>query len=142
MGEQDMTTYTEKPKRGEYDAELADLGTRFIALFIDGIILGVIAGLLTAGVHNAGTFAGFMIGVIYQWYFLTERDGQTPGKRIMGIRVVKVNGEPLQAADVIVRYVGYYINSIAFGIGWFWAAFDPDKQGWHDKLVGTVVVKA
>src|SRR4051812_39083620 len=115
-----MTTYAEKPKRGEYDAELADTGTRFIALVIDGGILGVITGLLVSGMHNAGGFISFAVGVIYQWYFLTQQNGQTPGKRVVGIRVIKVNGAPLQAADVIVRYVGYYINSIAFGIGWFW----------------------
>ena len=139
-----MTTYTDKPKNSAVDFELADLGTRFIALVIDGVIMGVITGLLSAGTGSTsgGSAAGFVIGVIYQWYFLTQQNGQTPGKRLMGIRVVKANGAPLQAADTIIRYVGYYINSIVFGIGWFWAIWDKDKQGWHDKLVATYVVKA
>jgi uncharacterized RDD family membrane protein YckC len=137
-----VTTYTDKPKRDAYDTELADLGTRLIALIIDGVILGVITGLLTAGMHSAGSAAGFLIGVVYQWYFLTQQNGQTPGKRLMGIRVVKVNGAPLQAADVIVRYIGYTVNTVVFGIGWFWAIWDADKQGWHDKMAGTVVIKA
>lgn len=137
-----MTTYSEKPKRDAVDGELADLGTRFIALIIDGFILGLITGLLFAGARNAGGFVGFVVGVIYQWYFLTQQNGQTPGKRIMGIRVIKVSGAPLQAADVIVRYIGYYVNSIVFMLGWIWALFDKDKQGWHDKLAGTVVIKA
>ncbi|MBI1257224.1 MAG: RDD family protein [Chloroflexi bacterium] len=137
-----MATYDDKPKRGVIDFELADLGTRLIALIIDGVILGLITGLLFAGARNAGGFLGFVIGVLYQWYFLTQQNGQTPGKRVMGIRVIKVNGAPLQAADVIVRYIGYYINSIVFGLGWIWALFDKDKQGWHDKLAGTYVVKA
>ncbi len=136
-----MTTY-DKPKRGVVDYELADVGTRFIALFIDGIILGIITGVLTRGGLAVGGFASFIVGVIYYWYFLTQNNGQTPGKRIMGIRVIKVNGEPLQAADVIVRYIGYYINSIVFMLGWIWAFFDKDNQGWHDKLAGTYVVKA
>jgi len=137
-----MTTYSDKPKRGAIDFELADLGTRLIAIIIDGVILGVITGVMTRGGLATGGFAGFVVGVIYQWYFLTQQNGQTLGKRLMGIRVIKVNGEPLQAADVIVRYIGYYINSIVFGIGWFWAIWDKDKQGWHDKLAGTYVVKA
>jgi len=37
----------------------------------------------------------------------------------MGIRVIKVSGEPLQAADVIVRYIGYYINTVIFGSAGF-----------------------
>ena len=136
-----MSTY-EKPKRGVAEYELADTGTRFIALFIDGIILGIITGLLFWGGRGAGEVASFVVGVAYQWYFLTQRDGQTPGKSMMGIRVVKVNGEPLQAADVIVRYIGYYINSIVFMLGWIWALIDADHQGWHDKLAGTYVVRA
>ena len=84
---------------------------------------------------------GFIIGVIYQWYFLTQHNGQTPGKSMMKIRVIKTTGEPLDAATVIVRYVGYYINSIAVMIGWVWALFDSEHQGWHDKLASTYVVR-
>jgi uncharacterized RDD family membrane protein YckC len=43
---------------------------------------------------------------------------------------------------VIVRYIGYYINSFIFMLGWIWAIFDSNKQGWHDKLAGTYVVPA
>ncbi|MEO8393802.1 MAG: RDD family protein [Chloroflexota bacterium] len=137
-----MTTFDDKPKRGAIDFELADLGTRLVALIIDGFILGLITGLLLGVSRDSGGFLGFLIGLAYQWYFLTQQNGQTPGKRIMGIRVIKVSGAPLQAADVIVRYIGYSVNTIVFGLGWFWALFDKDKQGWHDKLAGTYVVKA
>jgi uncharacterized RDD family membrane protein YckC len=124
--------------------EKASLVTRLIALIIDGIILAIIYGLLAAltGRAELGGIASFIVGVIYQWYFLTTQNGQTPGKRVMGIRVVKVNGAPLTAADVIIRYVGYYINSVVVMLGWIWAIFDADKQGWHDKLAGTYVVTA
>ena len=137
-----MTTYADKPKNDFADYELADIGTRFIALFIDGIILGIITGILFAGGRGAGGFASFIVGVIYYWYFLTQQNGQSIGKKVMGIRVVKVNGKPLEAADVIVRYVGYYIDSVVIMLGWIWALFDKDRQAWHDKLAGTVVVKA
>ncbi|HVU12035.1 MAG TPA: RDD family protein [Phototrophicaceae bacterium] len=140
-----MSTYPdpyEKPKRDVASGELADTGTRFVALIIDGIILGIITGVLTRTGLAVGGVASFVVGIIYQWYFLTQNNGQTPGKRVMGIRVVKVNGEPLQAADVIVRYVGYYIDSIVFMIGWLWALIDRDRQCWHDKLAGTFVVRA
>lgn len=124
--------------------EKAGLGTRFIALIIDGIVLGIIYWLLAAltGRGELGGIASFIVGVIYQWYFLTSQNGQTPGKRVMGIRVVKVNGAPLTAADVIIRYIGYYINTAIILLGWIWAIFDANKQGWHDKLAGTYVVIA
>lgn len=137
-----MATYAEKPKRGAADYELADVGTRFVALIIDTMILGFITGVLFWGGREAGGFAGFVVGVLYHWYFLTQQDGQTPGKRWLGIRVIKTNGEPLQAWDVIVRYIGYYINSFVLMLGWVWASFDRDSQGWHDKLAGTYVVRA
>ena len=140
-----MTTYDfdEKPKRSSAaQYELADTGTRLIALIIDGFILGVITGILFAAAKGPGGFGGFIVGILYQWYFLTQQDGQTPGKRMMGIRVVKTNGAPIDAATVIIRYVGYYINSFVFMIGWLWALFNDKHQGWHDLLAGTYVVRA
>ncbi len=140
-----MSTYTqyEKPKRGSIaDYELADVGTRFVALIIDGVILGFITGLLFSSGRGAGGVASFIVGVAYYWYFLTQQDGQTPGKRLMHIRVIKVTGEPLQATDVLVRYIGYYIDTVVFMLGWIWALFDRDNQAWHDKLAGTYVVRA
>lgn len=139
-----MTTYTnyEKPKRGAAEYELADVGTRFIALIIDGIILGIIGGILFSGGRGTGGVIGFIIGVIYQWYFLTQQNGQTLGKRIMGIRVIKTSGEPLTATDAVVRYIGYYIDTVVFMLGWIWALFDGNNQAWHDKLASTYVVRA
>ena len=144
-----MSSYDfEQPKNGRsyvYETEeLAGLGERLIALIIDGVILGIIGGVLFSGLRE-GTLSSiitFLIGITYNWYFLTQQNGQTIGKHVMGIRVVKINDRPLETADVIVRYVGYYINSFLFGLGWIWAAFDNRKQGWHDKLASTLVVKA
>ena len=58
------------------------------------------------------------------------------------MRVVKTTGEPLTFTDVLVRFAGYYINSFVFGLGWIWAFFDSENQGWHDKLAKTYVVRA
>ncbi len=50
-------------------------------------------------------------------------------------------GQAPSTGQLIGRYVGYYVSTIPFGLGLLWVAFDPRKQGWHDKLAGTVVVR-
>lgn len=132
--------YDEKPKRGEY--ELADFGTRFIALAIDTMILGLIGWVVGLIFNMPATYGGFIIGAIYNAYFWTQHEGQTPGKRWLGLRVVKKNGEPMDVVSALVRYIGYYINSFIFGIGWLWPLFNSEQQGWHDLLSGTYVVRA
>lgn len=133
----------EKPKRDVVRGDLADLGTRLVALLIDGFIISVAAGILIPATGRAGGLVWFIFGVAYQWYFLTQQDGQTLGKKFMNIRVVKVDGTPLTAADVIVRCVGYFVNSIlGIPLGFLWAFWDKDRQGWHDKLARTIVVRA
>ncbi len=122
---------------------LANNFIRFVALFIDSILVGIIGGVF--GVNDQwflGGVVGFAVGVGYQWLFLTRNDGQTPGKMVVGIRVIKTDGSAFTFTDALMRYVGYLINSAALGIGWFWAFFDENRQGWHDKLARTYVVRA
>jgi uncharacterized RDD family membrane protein YckC len=131
-------TYEEKPKR-EF-AELAGLGERFIAAIIDGIIVGFITGLFSR-FGGAGFGLTFVITLAYTWYFLTHQNGQTLGKKFMHIRVIKKDGSPIDDATAIVRYIGYYISCLIV-IGILWAFWDDNKQGWHDKVANTLVVKA
>lgn len=66
----------------------------------------------------------------------------TPGKMIFGARVVDAQtGGPLSVGQSIGRYLGYYVAMLPFFLGFFWIGFDPRKQGWHDKLAGTVVIR-
>lgn len=50
-------------------------------------------------------------------------------------------GASLIDSVLIGRYLAYYVSLIPFGLGFIWVAFDGRKQGWHDKLAGTVVVR-
>ncbi len=61
---------------------------------------------------------------------------------MLGIRVIKTDGSMFTFTDALMRYIGYLINSAAFMIGWLWAFYDEDNQGWHDKLARTYVVRA
>ena len=66
----------------------------------------------------------------------------TPGKIAISARIVDAGtgGKP-SARQLIVRYLGYYVSMLPLMAGIVWVAFDPRKQGWHDKLAGTVVVR-
>jgi uncharacterized RDD family membrane protein YckC len=127
---------------GSTQYELADHGTRLVSAIIDGVILGAIQGILS-GAFGAGAGAGIntLVGVIYFWYFWTRSNGQTPGKQVMKLRVIKADGTPMTDADAIVRYVGVIISAAVILLGLFWILIDAEHQGWHDKLAKTYVVK-
>jgi uncharacterized RDD family membrane protein YckC len=124
--------------------ELADIGERFIALIIDTIIVSIVGGIIGAGggsPFGGGGAISFLLGAGYQWYFLTQQYGQTPGKMAMNIRVIKTDGTPISDGDAVIRYIGYLVNSPILMLGWIWAFIDKNNQGWHDKLANTYVVK-
>jgi uncharacterized RDD family membrane protein YckC len=71
------------------------------------------------------------------------RKQATPGKMVISARVVDAaTGEPLTARQALIRYLGYFVSAMPLCMGVVWVAFDSKKQGWHDKLARTVVVRA
>lgn len=125
--------------------EKAGAGKRFLAFIIDAVILGVLNQLVTSiSGQDATTATGLstVIGIAYVIGFWQAWNGQTPGKRVMGVRIVKADGSAFGLVPSILRYVGYFVSAIALGIGYIWILFDKDKQGWHDKIAGTYVVQA
>ncbi len=66
----------------------------------------------------------------------------TPGKMVISAKIVdaKTLGKP-STGQLIVRYIGYFISAFVLGLGFLWVAFDKRKQGWHDKIAGTLVIK-
>jgi len=78
------------------------------------------------------------VAVILFWVYRQA----TPGKMAIHARIVDAKtGEPASKRQLIGRYLGYYVSIIPFCLGLIWVAFDARKQGWHDKLAGTVVVR-
>ncbi len=78
------------------------------------------------------------IAVIVFWIFKSA----TPGKILLDLKIIdaETGGKP-GTAQCIGRYFAYYVSMIPFMLGILWVAFDRRKQGWHDKLAGTLVVK-
>jgi uncharacterized RDD family membrane protein YckC len=78
--------------------------------------------------------------VITVWFW--KKYLGTPGKMILRLRVVDAKtGQALSTPQAIGRYLGYYVSAIPFLLGFFWIGIDKRKQGFHDKLAGTVVVR-
>jgi uncharacterized RDD family membrane protein YckC len=67
----------------------------------------------------------------------------TPGKMVTRTRIVDSDtGEPPSTKQCVVRYLGYFASMLPLFLGFFWVAFDKRKQGWHDKIAGTLVVQS
>lgn len=82
------------------------------------------------------------IFILFGYFVLpTGIFGRTPGKWVAGLRVVDTEGRNPGVAVAIPReMVGRFVATIAAGIGLAWAVFDPKRQGWHDKIAGTLVI--
>ena len=67
--------------------------------------------------------------------------GATPGKIAIAARIVDAQtGQPPSTARLAVRLFAYVVSALALSLGFLWIAFDRRKQGWHDKIAGTVVI--
>lgn len=78
------------------------------------------------------------VAVILFWVYRQA----TPGKMAVSAKIVDATtGEPPSTGQLIGRYLGYYISMIPLFLGIIWVAFDKRKQGWHDKLANTVVIR-
>lgn len=80
---------------------------------------------------------------IYAAYFIYFHGakGQTPGKMLFKLKVIQTNGQDMTYGKSLIRFLGYIVNQFTLLIGFIWAAFDKEKQGLHDKIAGTYVVK-
>jgi uncharacterized RDD family membrane protein YckC len=68
--------------------------------------------------------------------------GATPGQMIFPMRVVDANtGRKPSVGQLVGRLFAYVLSALPLGLGFFWILWDPRRQGWHDKLAGTVVVR-
>lgn len=68
--------------------------------------------------------------------------GRTPGKMLFGLRVIQVSGDPITPGIAFLRWVGYLVSGPLFCLGFLWVAFDSRKQGWHDKIAATLVIRS
>jgi uncharacterized RDD family membrane protein YckC len=125
---------------GAVTSERAGFWVRFGASLVDGILVGIVSVVLDLVLKTAGSGIGFLLTIAYYVYCEGSDRGQTIGKAALGIQVRSSGGGPLGYGRAFVRWVGRIISTIPLLLGYFWMLWDPNKQTWHDKLAGSVVV--
>jgi uncharacterized RDD family membrane protein YckC len=120
---------------------------RFGALFLDGIIVGVVTLIVSFALLAAddsgvlGWLVSIALGAIY--YSVGNGTGATLGKRAFGLRVIKdSDGSVPGLGSGFLRWFISLFSALVLYLGYLWMIWDPKKQTWHDKAAGTVVVKA
>jgi uncharacterized RDD family membrane protein YckC len=79
------------------------------------------------------------VAIVLFWHYKQA----TPGKMVIGARVADAStGNRLSLGRCITRYLAFIIAALPLGLGLIWIAFDRRKQGWHDKITGSVVVRS
>ncbi len=134
--------------------DYAGFWIRFAAWIIDSVIVWIGIAVLSAlslygafygpgyNTESAASFLVFLLGPLY-FVLLTGLRGQTLGKMAVGIRVVGRDGQaPGLGYAALREIVGKFVSGIAFLVGFLWIGWDSRKQGWHDKIAGTHVVRA
>ena len=150
----------QKPQEMIY-GQYAGFVTRLVAFVIDVVIVAVLVIIIGAAIgliatslksihllrsgaltETVASVIAIAIGVVmvvayYIGFWLAA--GQTPGKRIMGVRIVCTDGGRVKLGNVIRRFAGYWLSCILF-LGFLWILVDNQRQAWHDSLSGTIVI--
>lgn len=135
-----------------YPLPLAGLWRRFAAMVYEAMLL--LAVLFVSGFIVVGflppeptpwsraltqLYLLLVAGAYFTWFW--QRGGQTLAMKTWRVRVVRTDGGALDTALAWRRYLLAVIGLVAFGLGFFWALWDRERQFLHDRLAGTRIVK-
>ncbi len=158
-GVQTASATSPQLSRAEVDAlPKAGFWMRVVAAFIDGFIVFFLEFILGSLLAFAGVAAmsdntatggiaivvqlfGFALSFAY-YVFFTGYCGQTPGKMALRIKVICRDGSPIGFGRAAFREIpAKFISGLIFGIGYLMVAFDDQKQGLHDRMANTYVIR-
>ena len=120
---------------------------RFLAYIIDALILGAMTTplLMFLGSTGVGEESGNLMGIIISWMYFAvfeSSDWQgTPGKKALGLVVTDEAGRKISMIRATKRYAAKILGMLFLGVGIFMVAFTARKQGLHDKMLDTFVLK-
>lgn len=108
---------------------------------IDNLLKEVLPEELDLGISGATLFAIITPFVIIFYYVMFwSLTGRTPGKGLLGLRVIQTDGLPPTIGRSFLRLVGYLVSIVVFFLGFLWVLIDDERKGWHDHMAGTWVV--
>jgi len=113
------------------------MGAAFLDIVFVGIVIAMAGGLFG---HPVRFPFGFLITLAY-FAGLWAWKGTTIGGIVLKLQVVRHDGGPLTFLVALVRGLAAAFSTAVFFLGFFWIGWDREKQGWHDKIAGTVVVR-
>ena len=138
------------PKAGFWVRAVASLLDSFLLAavqFLLSLLIGLTIGMLgmsadgDPAVNTVIWLFGASLSIGYAVFFIGYC-GQTPGKMALRIKVIRTDGSQIGYGRAALREVpGKFISTILFGIGYLMVAFDSQKQGLHDKIADTYVIK-
>src|SRR5271157_1079605 len=82
-----------------------------------------------------------VVSLPYESFFWSSKYEATPGKMLLGIKVVDLNGQRLNLKNAVFRWIGKIITDLTFGIGYLIIGFTYQKRGLHDYIAGTIVIQ-
>ena len=145
--------HTDDPLRNQ-DFQYVGFWMRVVASLIDSILVLLVTAPLGRFIFGPTTVDGALgfrgpldllisivlpaAAIIVFWMYRQA----TPGKMMFSARVVDADtGAAPTTGQLLRRYFGYYVSMLFFGLGFIWVGIDARKQGWHDKIARTVVVR-
>ncbi len=145
-----MQQIIDTPDEKTANLEYATFWARFGAIFIDGLILGVIQGIIffslgNGDIQHPGAFARLVAIVLQLLYFTLMESSErqaTIGKIAVGIKVGDENGDRISYGKALGRYLGKLLSTLILLIGYLMVLWDDKKQALHDKLANTYVYNA
>ena len=135
----------------ELDVEFAGLGIRTLATFIDLFIIACL--MLIPEIfffsfkfsdidYNSFRFlVGITIWIFYHAAFDSSDMHATFGKRLLKLKIVDLNGNRISFIKALFRCLAVFISILAIGLGIWYISTDSKKQGWHDLIAGSFVLK-
>lgn len=149
------TAVSHSPQYDDSEFEYAGFWIRFAACIVDNLIIMIIFApywfynyqqmaampVDQMPLYSAGdAILHLVIGAAVVWFWVKK--GATPGKMLFGLQVRDTKtGQFISVPRALLRYFSYLISYLILCLGFIWAGFDKKKQGWHDKIAKTVVVK-
>jgi uncharacterized RDD family membrane protein YckC len=123
------------PAPAAITAPRAGFWIRMGALMIDIVLISVIVGILDLSGET------FIVALAAYGALMWKLKSTTIGGLVCGLKVVRRDGGEINWDTAIVRALGCFLSMVVAGLGFLWIVFDEDRQAWHDKIAGTLVVR-